>query len=97
MTVKELNSDLFSILHLNINSLFSKAKDLNEILDTGLHDIVILNETKLQQNVPLSFCTNTNYKILRRDRINCGGGGVMVFIKNKYTITKTVMMSKLKP
>ena len=63
----------FSILHLNINSVYLKRYELNEILDLQQFDIILLNETKLDTTVPESFIKNSNYKIIRYDRDRSGG------------------------
>ena len=78
------NSNDFTILHLNINSINSKTKqyELNEILKLKTFDIIVLNETKLDESTPASFLKSSNYGILRRDR-NGNGGGVMVLEEYK--------------
>jgi len=83
----KLNSNDFQILHININSLFNnKIYEIDEILKTKQFDMLLINETRLDENVPNSFYSNINYSILRRDRLDNGGGGVMVFIKKQYNI-----------
>ena len=81
------NSNDFTILHLNINSINSKTKQykLNEILKLKTFDIIVLNETKLDESTPASFLKSSNYGILRRDR-NGNGGGVMVLYRKEYKI-----------
>ena len=74
-----------ALLHLNINSLFNKIAEIDEILNLKLYDIVTLNETKLDESVPQSFYKNVFYNIIRRDR-GTGGGGVLVFIRKEYKI-----------
>ena len=70
------------MLHLNINSIFSKQYEVNKILDSIQFDIVKFDETKLAKDVPLSFIKNSGYSMLRRDRDHNpasknGGGGVI--------------------
>ena len=72
----------FSILHLNIKSLYSKLDELDNILQLG-YDIVTLNETKLDSLVPHSFYSNSKYNILRLDR-NRHGGGIIIFLRSEY-------------
>ena len=74
-----------ALLHLNINSLFNKIAEIDEILNLKLYDIVTLNETKLDEYVSQSFYKNVFYIIIRRDR-GTGGGGVLVFIRKEYKI-----------
>ena len=59
-----------------------------EILDPNFFDFVALNETKLDDCIPQSFFRHPNYNSTRRDR-NGNGGGVLIFIKNNYIVTKT--------
>ena len=51
-----------SFLHLNINSIFNKFEELDEIASTDF-DVILLNETKLNSNVSHSFYINSNYNI----------------------------------
>ena len=76
------------ILHLNINSLFLKNNEFNEVVELGLYDIISLNETKLDESIPFSFFSNSNYTILRRDRLR-DGGGIMVLLKKSLKICKS--------
>lgn len=87
--LRELKTKEFAVLHLNINSVFNKINDLNQILDSKLYDIVTINESKLDEEVPISFFTNLSYSCLRRDRKGKGGGGLLVFVKKQYNIVKT--------
>lgn len=81
-------ADNFSILHLNINSVFLKLKELDEILSRRFFDVVLLNETKLDTNLPQSFYINPFYNCIRRDR-NRHGGGIMLFVRKEYVISKS--------
>lgn len=76
------------ILHLNINSLFLKINEINEVISLGLYDIISLNETKLDETIPFSFFSSSFYTILRRDRLR-DGGGIMVLIRKSLKICKS--------
>ena len=79
------NKNLFSIFHLNINSIFGKLHDIDVILNLGVHDIVMINESKLDESIPKKFYKHNDYYKLRRDRGgDSGGGGILVFIKKIY-------------
>ena len=43
----------------------------------------LLNETKLDDEIPDSFYLNKHYNSIRRDRRRNRGGGFMVFIRKK--------------
>jgi exonuclease III len=76
-------------LHLNINSLFLKCFELNQILELDNFDLIFLNETKLDENIPNSFFAPTNYNLLRLDRKKNRGGGVMVLVKNSLKLVSS--------
>ena len=48
----------------------------------------MINETKLNEHVPLSFYSNSFYKILRLDRDENCGGGILVFYKKELNISE---------
>lgn len=74
-----------TLIHLNINSLFSKFHHVYEILSSINPDILCLNETKLDPSVPDAAISFNGYNIHRRDR--CGnGGGVLIYLKKQYRV-----------
>ena len=73
---KNLNNTDFSILHLNINSLYLKREEIFPILDLNIFYIICLNETKLNETVPNSFFQHPSYQQIRHDRTFSGGGGL---------------------
>ena len=83
----------FSILHLNINSVYLKRFELIEILNLQLFDVILLNETKLDKSIPESSIKSSNYKIIRYDR-DRSGGGVLVCIRNWYQFTSKLHCDK---
>ena len=79
------------ILHLNINSIYSKVDSVHEILDSDKFDILFFNETKLNVTIPDSHISHSKYKCYRRDRdylISTGqdknGGGILIYIRKEY-------------
>jgi hypothetical protein len=46
------NQKNLNILHLNINSIFSKVDSFFEILDLNTYDILFINESKLNSLIP---------------------------------------------
>ena len=67
------------ITYLNINSLRNKIFDLREIILKALPDILVVAETKLNNDFPTQNFIVENYQTpLRRDR-NEDGGGLMQF------------------
>jgi len=82
-------SNNFKILHFNINSLFCKFNEINDILNKKIFDIVFIQETKISSNIPDAFFSNIGYNILRRDRPNGGGGGILIFTSKTIPIVET--------
>ena len=84
VTTQFLNkySQNLSIGLLNINTINdSKFHDIGHLLNNQLLDILIINESKLDEKTDSSHFQVDNYELLRRDRLVKGGGGVLVFVK----------------
>ena len=65
---------------LNINSISSKFDDL-KVLISGVFDILIITETKLDETYPISqFHINGYSTPYRLDR-NRNGGGVIIYVR----------------
>ena len=71
----------FIISLLNINSLKNKFSDISFLLNQQQVDILVINETKLNDLIDDSIFENVFYQMIRRDRPDSGGGGILVFIK----------------
>lgn len=82
-----INPDKFNILHLNINSIFNKFEHVFTLLNELNLDIIALNEIKLDDTQPDKYYEHSNYQLRRRNR-NAYGGGIMVYVKNCYTISE---------
>jgi len=79
----------FTILHLNLNSVFNKIAHVFNILDMGKCDIIMLNEVKLDSNMPSKMFLHNDYDLIRRDR-TASGGGIMIYVKKCYKIIEQV-------
>ena len=89
----------FIFLHLNINSVFNKVHELDEILNLCKVDVFSINESKLDYLVPISWYLNKSYNCIRLDREGedgggkgHGGGGNLVFVKKEYLIKKVELL-----
>ena len=96
----DLNDDLvltdnssFNIGHFNINGLRSKIDFLRIFLRQHKFDILCLNETKIDSNVPNAEISVPGYTIFRQDR-TCHGGGVLIFASDHLTTKKLSHISK---
>jgi hypothetical protein len=78
----------FKMLHLNINSLYLKYAEFSKILDLALYDIIMLNETKLDNCVPNSAFSHLRYSSYRRDR-TAHDGGILVYLKKRLKVINT--------
>jgi hypothetical protein len=75
----------FSTLLLNINSIYNKVSEVHIILELDTFDVIVINESKLDDLVPSKSLCNKHYSIMRRDR-NRYGGGVLVYVKKTYKL-----------
>ena len=58
---------------------------MNNILNSGICDILFLNEIKLDDSNPDKLFEHDAYNMLRRNR-NKAGGGIMVYVKKQYKL-----------
>ena len=73
---------------INVNRILTRSK-LNEIKILLLHahiDILDITETKLHKKVEDKGLKITEYKLLRRDRVENSGGGCMMYYKEDLNI-----------
>ena len=75
----------FNIVHYNINSITAdnRLEQLSDICNTLNLAVLVITESKLDENIPSNLLTIPGYhEPLRRDRIINGrnGGGVLVYI-----------------
>ena len=79
----------FILLYLNINSVFNKVHELDQILEKCNPDAFLIDESKLDCLVPISWYINKKkYFCLRLDREGKGGGGELVFLKRGIIVKK---------
>jgi hypothetical protein len=81
------NAANFTVVHLNINSVVSKLCHIEKLLLANLIDILVLQESKIGDSVPNKLHDFPNYNVIRRDRLK-GGGGILFYHRDSYTITK---------
>ena len=79
----------FSFAHHNINRLYHKLDEIR----TYLHSFYPFNvycccETFLNNTISDQDILIEGYKIVRRDRTQCGGGGLLVYIMNNIDYTR---------
>ena len=84
-----INTQLFSVLAYNINSITSAfKKDQLESMAHNLNlDIIALTETKLNDSVQESVYTIPGYTIINKNR-DRRGGGVMLYIRDDHAFIR---------
>jgi len=92
-TVQEQSTDDFSVFHANMDGFKTHAVDVEaqiQLLDRE-PDMVLLNETKLDEGDPPLVLTGYTL-ICRRDRVSVNkGGGVAVFAKTSKAARVTLL------
>ena len=85
---KSTHSKKFIMLYLNINSVFNKVHELDEVLEKCDPDCFLIDESKLDNLIPNSWYVNKKYNCIRLDREDKEGGGELAFIKKGIIIKK---------
>lgn len=77
-----------SVGHLNARGLMSKLDQLRIVLRNQTFDVIGISETRLDDSIDDAEIHIKGYhnKVYRRDR-NKHGGGVLLYIKDKWTVT----------
>lgn len=70
------------MLLTNVNHLLNKLDELSIVASSINPDIIAVTETWLNIEIADSVCSLPSYSIIRRDRINGLGGGVMLYVRN---------------
>ena len=83
--IPTINQRGIKFCHLNIHSLEYKIDELNILLRNELFDIICLNETLCDSSIPDSELNIDDFVLFRKDR-NRRGGGVAMYISNKYDL-----------
>ena len=80
--MNNLPSGITRICHLNIRSVHKKVNSFKHFLITNSIGICILSETWLRPSQKLAI---PNYNIIRKDRSDRPGGGVMIALHNSIS------------
>ena len=70
------------IIMLNINGAREKLHDLTELINNNNPHIILITESRLNDNVPDSLISIPGYNTVRLDRkhAKCGSGGLLLYI-----------------
>ena len=78
-----------SVLHLNVRSLLGKMDQLRLLCEHNGADIITLSETWLNKDIDDSEIELPGYSIIRRDRSERTGGGVIIYIHEGLVFSET--------
>ena len=68
-----------------------KFHEIVFLLDLQLIDILVINQTLLDQTIDSNLFESSSYQLIRRDRTTGIGGGFMVYIK-KSILVKSIII-----
>ena len=89
-----LNNSDFTILEYNVNSILTEGRlqEISDICRTMEIDVLVCNESKLDENIPSNILNIPGYhEPIRRDR-NRHGGGVMIYISESLTYKQNLQL-----
>ena len=88
--LEEIKTEGLILLNLNVNSILAndgaKLIQLTEVFKKLSPAVVGITESWLTENNSNEEVEMEGYKLVRRDREGKRGGGVMVYIKEEYTV-----------
>nr|XP_054763097.1 uncharacterized protein LOC129269612 [Lytechinus pictus] len=82
---KEREKTVFSTLTINFQSIKNKKEEVGALIDSANPDIIIGTETWLKPEVHSSEIFPVGYNVIRRDRQDRPGGGVLIAIKDSLS------------
>lgn len=71
---------------LNARSIFNKVDELRAHIENYNSDIIFITESWLSENIPNEAIHIDGYYVFRKDRIANRGGGVAIYIKDKFPV-----------
>ena len=84
----KLHTRGISISHLNVRGLRSSLDELRLLLKNQTIDVFSISESWLNINVCDEELKIEGYNLIRKDRSYANGGGVAVYIKNKFAFSR---------
>lgn len=76
------------IFYQNVNGLCTKTEEFRKKLAKTSYDIVLLTETRLNEDITQSHLFPSSYKVYRREREDREGGGVLIAVNEERNFTK---------
>jgi exonuclease III len=66
-----------------------KLSYIEKFLNSNRLDVLVLQETKIDDVIPNNLLRFTNYDMIRRDRTK-SGGGILVYFRSIYVVSKLI-------
>ncbi|KAI8117844.1 putative RNA-directed DNA polymerase from transposon BS [Lucilia cuprina] len=84
-----LTSDFFNVCHLNAQSLVPRSnsikyEEMKNLLENRLYDVIGVSETWYKDYISDDTISLSGYQIFRNDRLLSRGGGVCLYISDKF-------------
>ena len=92
---RKKNSSNGLLMHLNINSIQNKFKDLTLLNRSLKAQILVISETKIDRSYPKSQFKLQGYNMFRKDRAK-GGGCLLVYISTTIPSKKLTLPTTYK-
>ena len=74
--------------HLNINGLRNKTHEVEEMLNYRNSDILFISESRLTDDISNNQINIDGYNLLRKDRLNRLGGGLVIYHKSELKVNE---------
>ena len=84
----------FRVIHLNINSVKAKLDEVESLCKLDMFDMILLQESKLDDSYPDELFNFFDYSVHRRDRVS-NGGGILTLIKKRFNVISMKADSKI--
>lgn len=86
-----LNKHSLKICHVNVENITVHRENFLETFDEPFFDIIAVSETFLKPTVSVTPFVLGSYNIIRHDREEKEGGGLLVYVKNflNYKVLST--------
>ena len=82
----------FRIIEANVNSLKGKKEDIQTLIEDENPDCLVLVETKLDDSYKnAEFFDNNVWNVVIREDRNCYGGGIIVAVRRKFTVSPVII------
>ena len=87
----------FNIAHLNIRGLASKLDEVKGVISKHKFQIFCLTETFIHKDEKDNFYEIPGYDIIRRDRAEKFGGGILCYIQNSFNYEQLTALDQSMP